>query len=130
MEENKCKVEVEPVFGRSVLMLHSPRSLHGHPNAVRAPDGRPRRSTLSYFYSTERPEDESASYHGTLFSNKASPGQAGTLKKAIKYVMPPVMIEAALGVKMFLRRNLIRFNQGRSRSKSAASQSPPRDGNL
>lgn len=130
LEENKCKAIVEPVLGRSILFLHSPRSLHGLPNPVRAPGGRPRRSALAYFYSTGRIEGESASFHPTVFPNKAPPALSGVLKKAIKYVMPPVMADAAWGIKMYLRRNLIRFNQKISRSNPDTSQKPPLEDNL
>jgi len=35
-EEEKCEVEVLPVFGRSVLFAHSSKSLHGYPTKPRA----------------------------------------------------------------------------------------------
>jgi hypothetical protein len=113
IEENKCKVEVEPILGRSILFLHSPRSLHGLPNAVGAPEGRPRRSAVAYFYSNERVEGESASFHATLFPSNASLTQAKKIKKAIKYVIPPVMADAAWQLKMLWRYSVIRLKQMR-----------------
>lgn len=113
VEENTCKVEVEPILGRSILFLHSPRSLHGLSNAVRAPEGHPRRSALAYFYSNERIDGESESFHATLFPTRASPAQAKRIKRAIKYVTPPVMVDAAWQLKMFWRYSVIRFKQKR-----------------
>ena len=39
-----------PVFGRTIVMEVGPRNVHGHPDAVRAPEGRSRRSLSAYFY--------------------------------------------------------------------------------
>jgi len=40
-DEGKCKVEIEPAFGRSILFLETSKSLHGCPKPVNAPgDGR------------------------------------------------------------------------------------------
>ncbi len=50
MEDESCKVAIDPVFGRSALFYQSAKSFHGHPDPVRAPKGRPRRSAAAYFY--------------------------------------------------------------------------------
>ena len=113
MEENKCKVEVAPIFGRSILFLNTPRSLHGISNSVRAPEGRPRRSALAYFYNNERIEGENASFHATLFPRNASPMQTKRIKTAIKYLTPPVMADAAWRLKMLWRYGVIRLKQMR-----------------
>jgi hypothetical protein len=55
----RCAVEILPLFGRSVLLWQSAHSLHGHPDPVRAPAGRTRRSLVAYFYSNGR-DDERA----------------------------------------------------------------------
>jgi hypothetical protein len=113
-EENKCQVEVQPVVGRSVLFLHSPRSLHGLlPDPVNAPNGRPRRSAAAYFYSKECPEGETAGFHTTVFPYRGPLTNAQKLKNAVKYVTPPVLADAVWGTKMFLRQKLIRFHQKR-----------------
>jgi 2OG-Fe(II) oxygenase superfamily len=65
-EEEKCKVEVLPVFGRSVLFAHSSRSLHGHPAPVDTPNGRSRRSAAVYYYSNGRLDGESTDFHTTI----------------------------------------------------------------
>jgi hypothetical protein len=113
LEENKCQVEVQPVVGRSVLFLHSPRSLHGLPDPVNAPNGRPRRSAAAYFYSKECPEGETAGFRATVFPYRGPRTNAQKLKNAVKYVMPPVLADAVWSTRMFLRQKLIRFHQKR-----------------
>lgn len=104
MEEKKCVAEVVPSFGRSALFAHSSKSLHGHPNPVKAPDGRSRRSVAAYFYSHGRSDGESASYHSTLFPTPITLSQREKIASAVKYVTPPVMVDAYRKLRAFLRR--------------------------
>lgn len=93
-EERKCKVKIEPTFGRSILFSQGLNSLHGHPDPVNAPDRRPRRSALVYFYSNGIPDGESASYHSTLFPIPVTLTQREKIKAAVKYVTPPFIVDA------------------------------------
>jgi hypothetical protein len=61
-DEGKCKVEIEPAFGRSILFLETSKSLHGWPK-----QGRPRRSAAAYFYSNGHPEGKSTQFISTIF---------------------------------------------------------------
>ncbi len=102
-DENKCVREIEPVFGRSILFYQSSKSLHGHPNPVNAPDGRPRRSAAAYFYSNGRSDGESAGFHTTLFPNLVTLSRGEKLNNAMKYLTPPILLDAIRKVKSYLR---------------------------
>jgi hypothetical protein len=66
-DEGKCKVEIEPAFGRSILFLETSKSLHGCPKPVNASGERPRRSAAAYFYSNGHPEGKSTQFISTIF---------------------------------------------------------------
>ncbi len=104
IDEKKCMAEIVPTFGRSALFAHSSKSLHGHPNPVRAPDGRSRRSAAAYFYTNGRSDGESRLYHSTLYPNPITLTQREKIGAAVKYVMPPVMVDALRKVRAFLHR--------------------------
>lgn len=102
VEEDKCKSVVEPVFGHSILFYQSSKSLHGHPTPVNAPDGRSRRSAAAYFYSNGRSDNESASFHTTVFPKPIALTRRQNLKNATKYLMPPIMVDAVRKLKRIL----------------------------
>ena len=91
-ENGGNKVEIVPLFGRSILFLQSPKSLHGHPRSVNAPHGRPRRSALAYYYSNggvESFEPASTSFPKPLAVNR--PERVALMLKAFT---PPILIDA------------------------------------
>lgn len=102
VDEDKCKVEIQPAFGRSILLDQSTRSLHGLLKPIAAPDERARRSAAAYFYSNGRLASESASFHTTIFTKPIKLTQREAIKSFIKYVIPPVMIDAARKLKTIL----------------------------
>lgn len=106
MDEKKCVTEILPTFGRSALVAHSSKSLHGHPNPVKAPDGRSRRSAAAYYYSNGRSDGESRNYHSTLFPTPISLSQRERLISAVKYVTPPIIVDAFRKLSTFVRRKL------------------------
>lgn len=101
-EENRCVVEVEPTFGRSVLFYQSSKSMHGHPNPVNAPGGRGRRSAAAYFYTNGRSDNEGAAAHSTIYGDPIARTRREKIANALKYVTPPVMVDAFRA----LKRNL------------------------
>jgi Rps23 Pro-64 3,4-dihydroxylase Tpa1-like proline 4-hydroxylase len=103
IEEDKCKAEIEPVFGRSILFYQSSKSLHGHPQPVNAPDGRSRRSAAAYFYSNGRSDDESTSFHTTLFPKPVTLSRRQKIVNTIKYLTPPFIVDAVRKTKAILR---------------------------
>ena len=102
VEQDKCMSVVEPTFGRSILFYQSSKSLHGHPTPVNTPDGRSRRSAAAYFYSNGRSDNESASFHTTLFPMPIALTRRQNLVNAAKYLMPPIMVDAVRKLKRVL----------------------------
>jgi hypothetical protein len=102
--ESKTKmVEIDPLFGRTVIFAQSPQSLHGHPVPVHAPDRRPRRSVAAYYYTKDRPEGFSSEFRTTRFSIAPQPWLRGLTMRTIKYVTPPIAIDVARRIRSALR---------------------------
>tara|TARA_Y100000589_G_scaffold328719_1_gene373485 strand:- start:2838 stop:3656 length:819 start_codon:yes stop_codon:yes gene_type:complete len=60
-------VSVEPKFNRCLIFSTTSFTYHGHPDKLRCPENRSRRSIALYYFSTGRPKSEIDSDHGTLF---------------------------------------------------------------
>ncbi|HJQ61073.1 MAG TPA: 2OG-Fe(II) oxygenase [Vineibacter sp.] len=91
---DKCEVEVVPEFGRSILMYQTSKSFHGHPDPVRAPAGRTRRSVAAYYYSNGRADEASDKDHSTIFVKPITMGRFGRIALGVKYCTPPVLVDA------------------------------------
>ncbi len=103
MDKNEFVTEVVPEFGRSVLYYHSSKSLHGHPKPISEPNGRPRRSAAAYFYSNGRPDGDGAGFLTTQFPKTARPPAREKLASAVKYFLPPALLDGVRKVKSLLR---------------------------
>lgn len=90
-QARQCVREIEPVFGRSVLMRHGPASFHGHPAPLLVPEGRTRRSVASYYYSYSeaRRAREQRSTSVFLFVDRFA-----KVKQAAKLATPPIVWDA------------------------------------
>ena len=88
----QCQAQVQPEFGRTVLMRTVPGSYHGHPSPLEAPQDRPRRSITAYYYTSphigQAREDEVAS---TFL--KAT--RVDKVKTAARMLAPPLLWSAA-----------------------------------
>jgi Rps23 Pro-64 3,4-dihydroxylase Tpa1-like proline 4-hydroxylase len=93
-DTDSCAAEILPVFGRSVLLNLSSRSLHGHPDPVRAPDGRTRRSVAAYFYSNGRDDERVERDHTTIIARPITMGRYARVALGVKYWTPPALIDA------------------------------------
>lgn len=90
--ETKSRVfEIQPIFGRSVLLRHSARSFHGHPHPLTAPQGRTRRSVAAYYYTNRNPTDLTTERHSSSFLD---PGWRRLMKAAAKETTPPIVWNA------------------------------------
>jgi hypothetical protein len=89
-KEQRCVRKVVPEFGRTIIFEQTPDSLHGHPDPIRTPDGRKRRSLATYFYSNGRDDGAAQSRHDTHF---VAPQGSSAWVKAAKYVLPPILTD-------------------------------------
>lgn len=98
----ECKKKVSPLFNRIAIFSTTDFSYHGHPDPLRCPADRSRKSFALYYYTNGRPEEEinqGLEDHSTLF--KARPGAGDVLKEAvtakdiIRQLVPPIIWKAA-----------------------------------
>jgi hypothetical protein len=66
----RAEKRIDPVFNRMVIFSITDTAFHGHPDPLRCPPGRARRSLAFYYYSNGRPEHEQAERHTTLFQSR------------------------------------------------------------
>jgi hypothetical protein len=113
-EESACKVKIEPTLGRSIVFAEGKTSLHGHPDPVNAPEGRPRRSVAAYFYTNGSRQGEDEGYRSTLFLTPAiSRAKRDRIVNVVRYLTPPVLGDAARKLKTIisLAKNILRRNR-------------------
>lgn len=108
-EMKTCEKRILPVFNRMAIFSTTTYSYHGHPDPLRCPADRSRKSFALYYYTNGRPEEEiveGLEYHSTLF--KARPGKSEkvqekepiTAKSIIRDLTPPIFIK---GLKKILK---------------------------
>ncbi len=66
-EVQRCHRKILPIFNRTVVFSTTETSYHGHPNPLRCPEERTRKSLSFYYYTNGRPEAELSAPHDTLF---------------------------------------------------------------
>jgi len=69
---------VAPVFNRLVIFETNEVSYHGHPKPLNTPSDISRKSLAVYYYTKERPLEEIAAEHNTVYVN--TEGNKGVLK--------------------------------------------------
>ena len=92
--EDRCVTKVIPEVGRSILFEQSAVSLHGHPTPVKTPDNRPRRSLATYYYSNCLDDRAAELRYNTHFRSDPDETTWARTMKAVKYVLPPILIDA------------------------------------
>ena len=93
-----CAVKVEPEFGTSVLMVHGPKSFHGHPQPMSAPEGQTRRSLATYYYANHLSVQQRVKRVNSVFlyAHKSKP-----LRRMVSRLMPPIVSDA---IKKYISR--------------------------
>jgi Rps23 Pro-64 3,4-dihydroxylase Tpa1-like proline 4-hydroxylase len=88
--------KILPIFNRCAIFTTTSTSYHGHPTPLACPSGRTRKSIAIYYYSNGRPAEEVQDEHTTLFQEQpgASMWRVGNMKKVIRAVTPPILMDA------------------------------------
>ncbi len=86
-----------PIFNRCAIFSTTDFSYHGHPNPLKCPPDRTRKSLATYYYSNGRPEEEVSGEHSTLFQLR--PGEKPvknhtSLREVVRAITPPILISA------------------------------------
>jgi Rps23 Pro-64 3,4-dihydroxylase Tpa1-like proline 4-hydroxylase len=94
-----CVKTILPLFGRTVIMKHGVRSLHGHTRPVNAPHGRSRRSLASYYYrrGPERSGGDAAGRRSAFLTPRTTIGVVS--KSIVRQICPPILLSAVLRAK-------------------------------
>lgn len=69
----ECVQKIAPIGNRLVIFETTEVSWHGHPDPLTPPPGVTRKSLAAYYYTEDRPEEEVAVEHSTVF--RARPGE-------------------------------------------------------
>jgi Rps23 Pro-64 3,4-dihydroxylase Tpa1-like proline 4-hydroxylase len=67
---SRADQRIEPIFNRMVIFTITDSAFHGHPDPLKCPAGRARRSLAFYYYSNGRPDAEQSEPHRTLFQRR------------------------------------------------------------
>lgn len=67
---SRCARRIAPLAGRMAVFSTSDTSYHGHPDPLACPPGSTRKSLALYYYTAERPADEGAARHSTLYQTR------------------------------------------------------------
>jgi 2OG-Fe(II) oxygenase superfamily len=65
-----CVERILPTFNRMVIFDVTDTSFHGHPEPLRTPEGVLRKSMAWYYYTADRPADQKAPAHSTLYQRR------------------------------------------------------------
>ena len=84
--------KISPDFNRCVIFETNEISYHGHPKALKTPDGINRKSIATYYYTKSRPESETAFEHNTVYINtEGLRGHVKRFKSGIKAMMERII---------------------------------------
>ena len=83
--------KVAPTFNRCVIFETNEISFHGHPKQLNTPLGVNRKSLATYYYTKNRPANEIAGEHNTIYVNtEGASGKVKRFKSGIKALLERV----------------------------------------
>lgn len=107
-KDMKHSVEkIFPFFNRLVVFSTNDFTFHGHPEPLKCPEGRSRKSLALYYYTNGRPKEEiniGLEEHSTLFKQRPNSDDKAIinplpnknfLKRSVLAVTPPIIVGAA-----------------------------------
>jgi hypothetical protein len=74
---SRCVKSVVPMVNRCIVFSTTDFAYHGHPRPLTCPPGHSRKSLAVYYYTTDRPAEETTRPHSTLY--KRTPLESPTL---------------------------------------------------
>jgi Rps23 Pro-64 3,4-dihydroxylase Tpa1-like proline 4-hydroxylase len=89
-----CSKKILPIFNRLVVFTTTDTSYHGHPDPLRCPPGRTRKSIATYYYSNGRPKEEITATHSTIYKHRPqhdrAPGRLNRLLRPFLHAFSPL----------------------------------------
>jgi hypothetical protein len=102
-------VGIEPVFNRIVIFTTNEMSYHGHPEPLRCPEGRTRRSLALYYYAL--PSEPTSVAHNTLFQDRGqseipaiSVRVGGRIRAVAREWLPPAVVRGLRTIRVRVGR--------------------------
>jgi len=91
IDADASALTIQPEFGTSVLLLHGPKSFHGHPTPMKPPPGQTRRSVAVYYYQNPASVPMRIKRISSVFlvAHRSKP-----LRYLFKRLMPPILADA------------------------------------
>lgn len=90
-----CQKKVAPVINRVMIFGTTDYTYHGHPDPLRCPQDRTRKSLALYYFSNGRPSAEVSADHTTLFKARRAREFQLTLTQRVRNVakdlLPPIV---------------------------------------
>jgi Rps23 Pro-64 3,4-dihydroxylase Tpa1-like proline 4-hydroxylase len=103
-EMKGCEKKILPLFNRMAIFTTTDFSYHGHPDPLKCPPERSRKSLALYYYTNGRPSYEinkGLEKHSTIFVNRPERDSSRlSLKEVVRQVTPPVIYD---GIKRILK---------------------------
>ncbi|MEY4562521.1 MAG: hypothetical protein RLZZ618_1798 [Pseudomonadota bacterium] len=95
-QAHACVRQIEPRFGRSVLLTHGAAHFHGHPTPLSVPPGITRRSLAAYFYANRfaREDRRPAMLSRFMFTTRGD-----RVRHALEQWLPPVLVRWLKGMR-------------------------------
>ncbi len=90
---SRCVKKIAPIYNRLALFTTTSNSLHGHPEPLRCPPDRFRRSVALYYYSNGRPATEAGGVRPTTFLRRPGERMQVNLRYIAKRLLPPVIAD-------------------------------------
>ena len=94
----KAEQTIFPRFNTAVIFSTTSFTYHGHPDPLKCPEDRSRKSLAYYYFSTGRTKGETLeNQHSTLFKERKGENfnNQNSLKNIIKNIVPPILTKIA-----------------------------------
>ena len=98
---------INPTMGRMVV-FSTPGAAHGHPQPVRAPDGRSRLCFSAYYFTSPNAA-VARPHHGVVFNDLVGGSRAGRLARRLA---PPIVVDGARRAAQVTRQLSVRLRAG------------------
>jgi Rps23 Pro-64 3,4-dihydroxylase Tpa1-like proline 4-hydroxylase len=87
--------KIAPLGNRMAIFNTDEFSWHGHPDPLKCPENKTRRSLAFYYYTNGRPESEAATPHNTVFKERPGEAYSKTKKDYLRDWIPPAVFKIA-----------------------------------
>ncbi len=99
----RCERRIPPRFNRCVVFTATDTAYHGHPDPVRCPPGRTRKSLALYYFTNGRPAAEVSAAHPTVFRRRPDEARPSPATVLLRRCVPPIVLDVGRRIGRALR---------------------------